>query len=99
MQTARRANSDGCLVDNTDQIGDCRLSPLNLEGVPRAALDWQSATGRIYTIYYVTALQHQSTVWTLFDQVVGTTGIMSCSNLWPAPVASYFLDLKRSVGP
>jgi hypothetical protein len=67
--------------------------------LPANVLEWQSVTGRIYNIYYTTALEHQSTVWTLLDQVAGTGGVISYTNAWPDPVAFYFLDVNVSAGP
>jgi hypothetical protein len=80
--------------------GTCTAGPVNpVLGVPSAVLEWQSATGRTYTIYYTTELQHQTTVWTMFDQVAGTGGIISYTNAWPDPVGFYLLDVSMSAGP
>ena len=68
-------------------------------GVPTQVLDWNSATGRTYTLYYTTELQDPVTVWTLFDQVPGTGGTISYTNAWPDPVGFYFLDVSVPVGP
>jgi len=82
------------------KIGTCSLGPVNpwLE-VPAAVLEWQSATGRTYTLYFTTALQHQTTVWTVLGQVLGNGGITRYTNLWPDPVDFYVLDVSVSGGP
>ena len=65
--------------------------------MPSTVLEWQSTAGRIYTIYCATELQHQSTGWTLLDQVPGTGDIITYTNAWPDPVAFYFVEV--SAGP
>jgi hypothetical protein len=81
------------------KIGTFRAGPVNPVGIPSAVLEWQSVTGRTYTIYYTTELQDQTTVWTLFDQVAGTGGIISYTNPWPDPLGFYFLDVSVPAGP
>lgn len=78
----------------------CSVGPVNpLLGVPSAVLEWQSVTNRTYTIYYATELQDQTGVWTLFDQVPGTGGIIRYTNAWPDPADFYFLDVSVPAGP
>jgi len=78
------------------KVGNCSVGPVNpFNGrLPSNVLEWPSAAGRIYNIYYTTELQGYTTVWTLLDQVAGTGGIISYTNDWPDPVAFYFLDVS-----
>ena len=81
-------------------IGTCRAGLVNPAlGVPSTVLEWRSAIGRTYTIYYTTQLQHQTTVWTLLDQVSGTGGTVSYTNAWPDPVGFYFMEVTAGPQP
>jgi hypothetical protein len=78
----------------------CTAGPFNpVLGSPSTVLEWQSVTGRTYTIYYTTELHSQTTLWTLFDQVAGTGGTIRYTNAWPDPVGFYLLDVSVPPGP
>jgi hypothetical protein len=81
------------------KISQTRLGDLNPLGVPAMVLEWNSITGRTYTIYYATNLQSGPVTWTWFDQVPGTGATISYTNPWPDPVGFYFLDVSVPAGP
>jgi len=76
-----------------------RLGPINpFLGMPSLVLDWQSANGRRYNLYYATKLEHPATTWTLFDQITGTGGVLSSTNDWPDPTGFYLLEIEIPEG-
>jgi hypothetical protein len=66
----------------------CRVVP---DGV---AVDWNSSTGRIYTVYYATNLAGLGTTWFLFDQLQGTGSMMSSTNYWPDPQGFFTIGVR-----
>jgi hypothetical protein len=61
------------------RICGCRSVP---DGV---AVDWNSASGRTYTLYSSTAMTGLDTQGFLFDRVTGNGTLMSRTNDWPDP--------------
>jgi hypothetical protein len=82
------------------KIANCRPGPVNpWLGLPSTIFEWQSVTGRTYTIYYSTAAQPGANVWMVLDQLQGTGGTMCYTNEWPDPVVFYMLDVSMPSGP
>ncbi len=82
------------------QITSTRLGPVNqMLGAPGMVLEWNSATGRTYTIYYATQMQNAPVIWTILDQVQGTGGTISYTNDWPDPLDLYMLGADIPNGP
>ena len=67
--------------------------------VPAMIMDWNSITGRTYTIYYATNMTGGPVTWTLLDQVPGAGGTMSYTNNWPDPLGFYTLGVNIPTGP
>jgi hypothetical protein len=82
------------------KISGTRLGDVNpwLE-VPGMVMEWNSITGRTYTIYYTTGLQTGPTIWTYFDQVAGTGATISYTNAWPDPLNVYMLGVNMPPAP
>lgn len=82
------------------KISKTRLGEVNpwLE-VPAMVMEWNSITGRTYTIYYATNLQSAPVTWTLFDQVPGTGGTINYTNDWPDALDFYMLGVNIPTGP
>jgi len=81
-------------------ITQTRLGAVNpLLEVPAMVMEWNSITGRAYTIYYTTQMQNAPVTWTILDQVQGTGGTFTYTNDWPDPLDFYMLGVNIPTGP
>lgn len=94
--------TDALNPDDFFKVNRCRAVPGKYPqfGYPwGVALDWITAPGRTYTVYYATNLHSLNTIWQPLDLVMGTGSPVSTTNFWPSAAECYRVEVESESAP